>query len=376
MPTVAYADGSNWAFASLPNPSPVSCGFDVLIVAFLYTTNQVMQGQGKPTTADGWLTFYYGFELDAGTGNAYKMSAAYAAWLKTFQQNGGKVLISIGGAEYWGIVYQNWAKAPATVAANLVSFLGNSATANGFAFDGVDIDYEDSPALVLPSPATNPNNKNGYDGVTLMVTLTLHLRFIAGPSFLITHAPQPQYVTNWPGSAYNISGYIPILAIAGTEISWLNIQMYNQDPSWLNPSGMSTVFTPLLQGTASAVYLGATYTAPVMAPGRLAIGKPLESIDATGYVTPDMLPLLVQQALPGIPHTEFPIMFWALNSCTTDGCSGEQAMRISDIMAFTVAYRSAGLRAPVPSLRSTAPSSGCAMISLPSIPGSFQICRM
>jgi len=392
MTTVAYANGYNWGFKTLLDPTPASCGFDVLIVAFLYTTNQVAEQNGKPQTSDGFLTFYYGFEMDAGSGNAYTMDSTYAAWLKAFQLNGGKVLISIGGAAYWGAVYTAWSAAPETVASNLISFLGQSQTANGFAFDGVDIDYEDSPALVLPNPATNPNNRNQYDGVDLMIRLTNQIVKLTSASFIITHAPEPQYLTNMPGSSYNISGYIPILATVGANISWLNVQMYNQDVSWLNAAGMSSVFSPLLQGTATAVYLGKSYTVAAMLPKHLAIGKPLESTDASNYMLPAELPLFVQQVFPSIPHSMFPIMFWALNTCGGSSCSAEQSTRLADIKTFTANYRQgAGLHMPStaplspysghaslgsyhPGVRTSSLPGGCVSISVPGVPGTFKFC--
>lgn len=187
----------------------------------------------------------------------------------TVQAAGKKVLISFGGGTVSHAAYAALAADVPGLARQIADFV----IARGL--DGVDVDFEDTAGF---------ESGSSYDGVAFLVSLTRELAAAlpAGRN-LVTHAPQPPYLA--PG--FEGGPYLKVLQQAGDDISWINLQYYNnpgfQDPGQI--TGLSgSPFVSSVTGLARGVG-GVTW--PV---DKIAIGKPVTSIDAhTGYLPVDDL---------------------------------------------------------------------------------------
>ena len=80
-------------------------------------------------------------------------------------------------------------------------------------FDGVDIDWEDTPAF-----------QKGV-GEDWLITLTKTLRNNLGPDAIITHAPQGPYFSK---GLYPKDAYLTVEQQVGSMIDFYNVQFYNQ----------------------------------------------------------------------------------------------------------------------------------------------------
>lgn len=96
---------------------------------------------------------------------------------------------------------------PTQTAINLATFANNNL------FDGVDIDWEDTPAF-----------NNGV-GENWLITFTTVLRQHLNSTSIISHAPQAPYFS--PG-LYPKNAYLTVDQSVGSMIDFYNVQFYNQ----------------------------------------------------------------------------------------------------------------------------------------------------
>jgi hypothetical protein len=139
--------------------------------------------------------------------------ASLGAAIQTLHAAGKRVLVSLGGASFHTSAYAAYSKdVPALVGHIVVDWVEK------YGFDGVDIDYEDSPAFY--EPATT------YNGKDFLVKLTRGLASqLPAQQRIITHAPQSPY---WDPKWRNAGApYREIWNKVGHEITWVNNQFYN-----------------------------------------------------------------------------------------------------------------------------------------------------
>jgi len=112
---------------------------------------------------------------------------------------------------------------------------------------------------------------------------------------LITHAPQPPYMQEGSG----MEGYIAVMARAGEEIDWINMQFYNNPPWNSDPGQIINSYHAFSQ-------------LPGMSPEKLLIGLPVMADDAgSGYmpieeIISDVIkPLQSQGTLGGLMNWQF-----------------------------------------------------------------------
>jgi len=145
-----------------------------------------------------------------GAGGAF--NSELQSSIETLQDAGLNVLISFGGGK--GVStssYESYAQDVDGLVGQLVTFV----TSHGFS--GVDIDYEDDAGFT-----------GTYDGVGFLIALTNGLaQSLPAGQNIITHAPQTPY---WDPDYHN-APYTQIWQGAGTQITWINNQFYN-NPSW------------------------------------------------------------------------------------------------------------------------------------------------
>ncbi len=193
---------------------------------------------------------------------------------------GQRVLISFGGGTMTTAAYKAIAGSEPVLAKNIADFVQR------YELDGVDIDWEDTAAFT---------GQAGYDGVKFLVALTQALRNELPPASLITHAPQPPYMQKGSG----MDGYVDVMAQAGNDIDWLNMQYYNNPPWSSNPSEIVSSYE-------------AFSSLPGMTREKLLVGLPVTSHDAgSGYipvkeiVTDIMHPIQAQGPLGGMMNWQF-----------------------------------------------------------------------
>ena len=125
---------------------------------------------------------------------------------KNFTNNGVKLMVSAFGSTQT----PTSAGVDATDCANkLAQFVIDNQ------FDGVDIDWEDTPAFTL-------GDKSGENW---LITLTTLLRQKLPAGSIITHAPQAPYFSK---GLYPQGGYLTVDQQVGSMIDFYNVQFYNQ----------------------------------------------------------------------------------------------------------------------------------------------------
>ena len=152
--------------------------------------------------------------------------------IRTLQNAGKNVLISLGGATFPSSAWQQYAQD----VDGLVQEVAGYVTANGF--NGVDIDYEDDSGFT-----------GTYDGITFLINLTNGLaNSLPSGQNIITHAPAPNYFD--PDGGYD-NAYTKIWERAGSNISWFNCQFYN-NPPYDSSAGNKVFWYETIAGTTGA----------------------------------------------------------------------------------------------------------------------------
>jgi chitinase len=156
-----------------------------------------------------------------------------AYWFGQQLKMAGKtVLIAFGGSDPSSSDYQACNNVIPGLANALAYYVG------AYQFDGVDIDFEDTPSF---------QNGGPYDGVYFLRALTGNLYnalngLLVNPP-IITHAPQTPYWFPDPGfnwnSNYPAPPYLSIYQSNGDQIAWFNNQFYNNCEQ---PSGSSGIY--------------------------------------------------------------------------------------------------------------------------------------
>jgi len=180
------------------------------------------------------------------------------------QAAGKKVMISFGGGTATHQTYAQFAEDVPGLAQQIVDFV----TQRGL--DGVDIDFEDTAGF---------EKSSSYDGIAFLVSLTKELAAsLPEGQNLITHAPQPPYLSPY----FEGGPYLKILQEAGADISWINLQYYN-NPGFQDPAQITGLTSPPFVSSVTGLHQGAGgVTWPV---SKTVVGKPVAKIDAhTGYL--------------------------------------------------------------------------------------------
>jgi chitinase len=139
------------------------------------------------------------------------------AWLR---ERGKKVLISLGGGEYFSLAQM--ASTP-----NFVNSVTEIVTEYGF--DGIDLDFE-SPSLVLDPGDTDFRHPKTASVVNLIAALH-QLRRHFGPDFMLTLVPEgTQIPAGYPSYGGQFGTYLPLLWGVRDILSFVDVQDYNTPP--------------------------------------------------------------------------------------------------------------------------------------------------
>jgi chitinase len=205
----------NWV--STPNSlriADVPEGYDVINVSFAIPTVQL------------------GSEMTFVPENSlYTTNQAFISEVESLQQNGKKVLISIGGANA-GIHIDDTTKV-----ANFVTSMRN--IIDTFGFDGIDIDLEGS-SLILSAGDTDFRSPTS----PLIVYFTqaiLELATYYDENFIITSAPETAYVQGGYGAYSSIWGaYLPLIHALRDNLTYIHVQHYNSGTMYGRDGGIYT----------------------------------------------------------------------------------------------------------------------------------------
>jgi chitinase len=168
-----------------------------------------------------------GFDAIGTTMYGSVITTPVAQAIRSLQADGKKVLLSFGGSTVTSAQYAALDGNIPALASDIAGMVKNATAADGLPlhFDGVDIDWENTEAFINPAAA-------GYDGVHFLTNLTTDLRAEANlPSsagWLLTHAPQPPYLSKdpeWSSGGYG--KYATVLNAVGSQFDWINVQDYN-----------------------------------------------------------------------------------------------------------------------------------------------------
>ncbi|WDE13762.1 glycosyl hydrolase family 18 protein [Thalassomonas haliotis] len=201
--------------------------------------------------------------------------------VSALQASGKQVLLSFGGGTLASETYHQLAGNETELAANIACFITDNQ------LNGVDIDFEDTAAFTGGA---------GYSGVDFLVKLTRALReILPAPQYLITHAPQPPYLA----SGNPMGGYVQVMAEAGEDIDWLNVQFYNNPPWSAKPPEIVSSYEKYAQ-------------LPGLSAEKLLIGLPVTEHDAaSGYMPVDKIssdvirPVQANGTLGGMMNWQF-----------------------------------------------------------------------
>jgi len=152
-----------------------------------------------------------------------------------------------------------------------------------FDLDGIDVDYEDFPAM------------KAQDGKAeqWLITFTTQLRAnLPTPQYLITHAPVAPWFSH---EIYPTGAYYKVNQEVGTLIDWYNVQFYNQGSTeYTTCDGLLNQSSADWPGTA-VFQINADQGVDM---SKIVIGKPASTADANnGIMSTSTLAQCLSQAV-------------------------------------------------------------------------------
>ncbi|MFC0033971.1 chitinase [Micromonospora chaiyaphumensis] len=218
--------------------------------------------------------------------------AEFTAAIRAKQQQGKKVLLSIGG--------QNGQVQLTTTAARDTFVRSVSAIIDRYGLDGLDIDFE-GHSLYLNTGDTDFRNPTTPVVVNLIAAIrTLKQRYGAG--FVLTMAPETFFVQlgyqfygsgPWGGQDPRAGSYLPVIHALRDILTVLHVQDYNSGPivgldnqyHTMGGADFHIAMTDMLlagfpvAGNANAVF-------PALREDQVAFGAPSSTSAGNGYVAP------------------------------------------------------------------------------------------
>ncbi|WP_446685687.1 chitinase [Micromonospora polyrhachis] len=218
--------------------------------------------------------------------------AEFIAAIRAKQQQGKKVLISIGG--------QNGQVQLTTTAARDAFVRSVGAIIDRYGLDGLDIDFE-GHSLSLNTGDTDFKNPTTPVIVNLISAVrTLKQRY--GADFVLTMAPETFFVQlgyqyygsgPWGGQDPRAGSYLPVIHALRNDITVLHVQDYNSGPIMGLDNQYHTMggadFHIAMTDMLLAGFPVAGNTAnvfPPLRPDQVAFGTPASTSAGNGYVAP------------------------------------------------------------------------------------------
>lgn len=304
----------NWNHAEAPYISlnQIDDRYDIIILAFAipsYTGNMVM-------------------EFTPEEGNI----SQFISQIQALQNQGKKVLISIGGATGQLNVADEVKKNTFILSMNTLI--------DQYGFDGMDIDIESGDCILTTGGSiAAPTSQGQLNMIDAVRQIMAHYRQTHHKKMMLTAAPETAYVQGGMSGFSSIwGGYLPLLDALRDSLDILHVQLYNSGTMFGIDGNIYTVGTEdfivsqteaLLQGFNTA----GGYFAPFPA-HKIAVGLPAcASAAGSGYVNPTgvyaaIKYLLGEDSQPGsyqLAHSEgYPnllgMMTWSINWDAAANC--------------------------------------------------------
>lgn len=326
-------------FTPGPVPSPPApSGFKYVVYLDQANNDLAYSWSGQPHAFDPYLAkiaasgytiaimaFYLpgnsGSKPNTVPGSAHDAAQAWNRSLPVTKPPGLKILLSVGGSDFF----------PDASNMNFANAFGIEvgAYAATNSFDGLDFDIENF--------GTYFGNPWTADVVPWLIMLTNSARasYIStsnGRMPIITHAPQGPYFSH-AFVPNNFQTYADFSQLIGDNVSWYNVQFYNQGPGNQNDGVCTDLNTnqaiPCCYSTAMSLATSSQSACPSFAWGssvteiinlgvpfqKVIVGKPIRSIDGGGGQVPGGInPLLGTLNYGGI-------MGWEWDGTSSTACS-------------------------------------------------------
>lgn len=146
--------------------------------------------------------------------------ATFITQVQTLQNQGKKVLISIGGATAY-ISLNNTANRDAFI---------NSMTAilNLYNFDGIDIDIEHGNSILASGTIANPTSVDCINLIYAINQIKTNYYNTHNKLMMLTFAPETAYAQGGISAYGGIwGGYLPIIHAFRNDLNYVHVQLYN-----------------------------------------------------------------------------------------------------------------------------------------------------
>ena len=210
--------------------------------------------------------------------------ANFISQIQTLQNQGKKVLLSIGGAT-------------TSVSLNDVTnrnAFTNSMTSilNTYGFDGIDIDIEHGNSILASGTITNPTSADCINLIAAINQIKTNYYTTFNRTIMLTFAPETAYVQGGMSAYGGIwGGYLPLLHALRNDLNYVHVQLYNSgsvygiDGNIYNQGSSDFIIAmteALIQGftTAGGMFVG-------LPENKVVIGLPAcPAAAGGGYVAP------------------------------------------------------------------------------------------
>ena len=146
--------------------------------------------------------------------------AHFIMQIQTLQNQGKKVLLSIGGATT-SVSLNNLTNRNAFI---------NSITSilNTYGFDGIDIDIEHGNSILASGTITNPTSADCINLIAAINQIKTNYYTAFNRTMMLTFAPETACVQGGMSAYGGIwGGYLPLLHALRNDLSYVHVQLYN-----------------------------------------------------------------------------------------------------------------------------------------------------
>lgn len=145
---------------------------------------------------------------------------ALIADIQALQNDGEKVLLSIGGAT--GVINLT----DNTQKQNFITSLNNLIATYGF--DGLDIDIEHGDCISASGTISTPTNSGSLNLISAIQSIMSTFQTTYGHKMWLTMAPETAYVQGGMSTYGSIwGGYLPLIHALRDDIDIISVQLYN-----------------------------------------------------------------------------------------------------------------------------------------------------
>lgn len=296
-------------------------------------------------------------------GTEYKMEfvpsqttmAQFVSEIQTLQNQGKKVLISIGGAT--STVKINTTAEQDTFVSSMNDII------NTYGFDGIDIDLEGSSVSVNGGTISAPTDQYIILLIDGIKQIMADYHTVNGKKLLLTMAPETAYVQGGQSAFGGIWGaYLPIIDALRDSIDILQVQLYNSGSMYGIDGNVYTQATAdFIVAMGEAVIQGFNTSGGQFAglpANKVAIGLPAcNSAAGGGYANPAVVEsaldyLMGNGGQPGTYSLANPagypdlrgMMTWSINWDAVSNCGSnyEFAQLYQDVFGGLVGYQGTG----------------------------------